>query len=120
MADAIEGGETIDRKILVTSAIWHDHGKLKDYRPTNKKFTKWESTDEKYRVYHIVNSAMEFEKLFGRETKFAREVFHCILAHHGRFEWKSPVTPQTREALLLHMADNVSARCEEKSQNRRK
>jgi len=37
------------------------------------------------------------------------KVAHCILAHHGRPEWGSAITPQTPEALTLHWADCLSA-----------
>ena len=34
---------------------------------------------------------------------------HCILAHHGRLEWGSPVEPVIREALLVHYMDGLDA-----------
>ena len=33
---------------------------------------------------------------------------HAILAHHGRYEWGSPVLPQTLEATILHNSDVLS------------
>jgi 3'-5' exoribonuclease len=36
-------------------------------------------------------------------------VGHCILAHHGRQEWGSPIEPQTVEAMIIHYADMLSA-----------
>jgi 3'-5' exoribonuclease len=37
-------------------------------------------------------------------------VIHCILSHHGRKDWGSPVEPATLEALVLHQADMLSAK----------
>ena len=36
-------------------------------------------------------------------------VEHCILAHHGKLEWGSPVLPQTIEANIVHIADLLSS-----------
>jgi 3'-5' exoribonuclease len=35
---------------------------------------------------------------------------HCILSHHGRKEWGSPVVPATREAILIHQLDMIQSR----------
>jgi 23S rRNA maturation-related 3'-5' exoribonuclease YhaM len=37
-------------------------------------------------------------------------VIHCMLSHHGRREWGSPVEPVTPEAYILHVADMLSSR----------
>jgi hypothetical protein len=37
-------------------------------------------------------------------------IVHCMLAHHGRKEWSSPVEPATNEAWILHAADMTSSR----------
>lgn len=39
------------------------------------------------------------------------EILHCILAHHCEKEWGSPVKPKTKEAWIVHLADQTSARC---------
>lgn len=38
---------------------------------------------------------------------------HLILSHHGKNEYGSPVVPQTMEALVLHEADDISAKFHE-------
>lgn len=35
---------------------------------------------------------------------------HCILAHHGEFEYGSPKLPKTIEAFILHCADDTDAK----------
>ena len=37
---------------------------------------------------------------------------HCILAHHGEFEYGSPKKPALIEAVALNLADNADARIE--------
>ena len=121
------------RDILLTSALWHDLMKIEEYRffwdwPANtvgqrllavpgkdesglQKF--WSHTDYGKHIGHICGSAMEFSATagpLGVGSKVIREVSHCLLAHHGRREWGSPVEPQTLEALILHQADMLSAK----------
>ena len=40
----------------------------------------------------------------------AQCVLHIILSHHGSLEHGSPVVPATREAVLVHMIDNLGGR----------
>ncbi|MDD7599100.1 MAG: 3'-5' exonuclease, partial [Bacilli bacterium] len=35
---------------------------------------------------------------------------HIILAHNGQYEYGSPVLPQTPEALVLHMLDDLDSK----------
>lgn len=93
----------VNRDILLTAALWHDWGKVEEYAPTE---------DGGYRsalgaAAHIPLGADKFTEVYRGE--WAEEVRHCILAHHGRVDWGSPVEPATREALILHQADMLSA-----------
>ena len=40
------------------------------------------------------------------------ELKHCILAHHGEYEFGSPKKPALVEALALSFADNIDAKME--------
>ena len=40
------------------------------------------------------------------------EVQHCILAHHGKYEFGSPKLPALIEALALNYADDTDAKLE--------
>ena len=42
----------------------------------------------------------------------ARELKHCILAHHGEYEFGSPKKPAIMEAVALSYADNTDAKLE--------
>jgi hypothetical protein len=46
----------------------------------------------------------------GFDPGLARCVLHIILSHHGQLEHGSPVVPATREAVLVHMIDNLGGR----------
>ena len=42
----------------------------------------------------------------------AGEIKHCILSHHGEFEYGSPKKPALIEAVALNFADNTDAKME--------
>ena len=106
-------GPGVDRTVLLTAAIWHDVGKIYEYEFANDGI-KIEKTLYQKRIGHVVGSYLEFrEYLFpvGQYTAAQQEAIgHCMLAHHGRREWGSPVEPQTKEAYILHSADMLSSR----------
>ena len=45
-------------------------------------------------------------------AKLETEVKHCILAHHGEYEYGSPKKPAILEAIALNLADNTDAKLE--------
>ena len=57
--------------------------------------------------------AMEkMDAISGFPQKLYSEVTHCILAHHGEYEFGSPKKPAIMEAVALHFADNTDAKME--------
>ena len=48
----------------------------------------------------------------GFPTLLKQELIHCILAHHGEYEYGSPKKPSIIEAVALNMADNTDAKME--------
>lgn len=44
------------------------------------------------------------------EPRLLTQLEHIILAHHGQLEFGSPVLPQTREALVVHMLDDLEGK----------
>ena len=46
----------------------------------------------------------------GFPKKTASELKHCILAHHGEYEYGSPKKPALAEAVALNFADNTDAK----------
>lgn len=48
----------------------------------------------------------------GFPAVLASELKHCILAHHGEYEYGSPKKPALMEAMALNLADNADAKLE--------
>ena len=102
----------LNRDLLVTAAILHDVGKLKEISdfPTN------DYTDSGQLLGHIVMGCglvgYGCRTIQGFPKKLATELQHCILAHHGEYEFGSPKKPALMEALALNMADNLDAKME--------
>jgi len=102
----------LNRDLLVTAAILHDVGKLKEI----SDFPENDYTDEGQLLGHIVIGAMwigeRCDSISGFPKKLRDELLHCILAHHGELEFGSPKKPAIMEALALSFADNLDAKME--------
>ena len=48
----------------------------------------------------------------GFPAELESDLKHCILAHHGEYEYGSPKKPALAEAMALNFADNADARLE--------
>jgi len=100
----------INRDILITAALFHDIGKLREL----SAFPENDYTDEGQLLGHIYIGANTLSEHIKKKDKFppklANELVHCILSHHGELEYGSPKKPATIEALALHFADNTDAK----------
>ena len=102
----------VDADLLVTGAILHDIGKIRELT--------WQRgfhyTTEGQLVGHIsIAQAMLREKVAGLgdfPERLRVLVEHMILSHHGRLEFGSPKLPMTPEALLLSALDDLEAKFE--------
>jgi 3'-5' exoribonuclease len=100
----------IDRDLLITGALLHDIGKVRELEWTAAPAY----TLEGHLVGHIsIGLAMAQEKMAAIPT-FSRRlqmlVEHMILSHHGKHEFGSPKLPMIAEALLLNMLDDMEAK----------
>lgn len=98
--------------VLVPAALFHDFAKAFEYSLTCAEHVGdviVQDQDYANRIGHIAEGAALFYAACPNRVK-ALPVVHCILAHHGRREWGSPVEPQTKEAYILHAADMLSSR----------
>ena len=102
----------LNRDLLLTAAICHDIGKTREL----SLFPENDYTDEGQLLGHIVmGSEMVGEKIrniSGFPEGLEGELKHCILAHHGEYEFGSPKKPAIVEAVALNFADNVDAKME--------
>jgi 3'-5' exoribonuclease len=103
-------GFQVDRDLLVTGALLHDIGKLRELKalPANGY------TTEGQLLGHIVLGI----QMVAREAENVRDLpedrlmllEHLIASHQGKPEWDSPKVPQLVEALILHYADDLDAK----------
>ncbi len=100
----------LKRDLLITVALCHDIGKIREIAP----FPANDYTDDGNLLGHIVMGVeMVGEKI--RDIQrfppvLAGEIKHCILAHHGEYEYGSPKKPAIMEAVALNFADNTDAK----------
>lgn len=129
-----EGLSEWSKDILYTAAVFHDVGKIHEYTIVQKlgppvncgakvlrailPETEVKKTEFARLVGHLSWSWMFFIQSVSSTHRhymhrvfdelFIEQVSHCMLAHHGRRAWGSPVEPETREAFILHHADMLS------------
>lgn len=100
----------LKKDLLITAAICHDIGKTKEI----SLFPENDYTDDGQFLGHIVIGVeMVGEKIRqipGFPAVLANELKHCILAHHGEYEFGSPKKPAIMEAVALNFADNTDAK----------
>lgn len=106
----------LNRDLLISAALLHDIAKTKEISayPDN------EYTDDGQFLGHIVMGVEMIDGVIhGREGRPGIEGFpailetelkHCILSHHGEFEFGSPKKPAIVEAVALNFADNTDAK----------
>lgn len=102
----------LNKDLLITAALCHDIGKVREL----SAFPMNDYTDEGNFLGHIVmGTEMVGEKIReieGFPVRLASELKHCILSHHGEFEFGSPKKPAIIEAVALNFADNTDAKME--------
>lgn len=100
----------LNRDLLLASAMLHDIGKTKEL----SLFPENDYTDPGQLLGHIViGSEMvdrKAQRIEGFPDKLLFYIKHCILAHHGEFEYGSPKKPAIMEAVALNFADNTDAK----------
>lgn len=101
---------TVNRDLLITAALCHDIGKIKEI----SAFPMNDYTDIGQLLGHIYLGTemidVQARKIEGFPKILLNELKHCVLAHHGTLEWGSPKTPMIIEAMLLHIADSTDAK----------
>ena len=102
----------LNKDLLLTAAMCHDIGKTREL----SSFPDNDYTDEGQLLGHIVMGCeiigKAADKIDGFPVMLERELKHCIVAHHGEFEYGSPKKPALAEAVALHFADDMDAKLE--------
>ena len=100
----------LNKDLLYAAAICHDIGKTKELSP----FPTNDYTDDGQLLGHIVIGVEMISdavrSIPGFPEQLARELKHCIVAHHGELEDGSPKKPALAEALALNFADATDAK----------
>jgi len=101
---------SVNKDYLIAGVIIHDLGKIEEY--TSPVVTEY-TTQGKLLGHISILDARLLE--VGKELKVedSEELMllrHMVLAHHGQYEFGSPVRPETLEAELLFMIDNIDAK----------
>ncbi len=106
---AIFGG--VNRDVALTGALLHDIGKLDAYRRVGDAIEMSDAGRLHGEIAlgfaRVRDAIAEIE---GFPAELAQALLHIILSHHGSLEHGSPVVPCTREATLVHMADNLGSK----------
>nr|AAB68787.1 orf; similar to the Staphylococcus aureus CBF1 factor encoded by the sequence presented in GenBank Accession Number U21636 [Fervidobacterium islandicum] len=97
----------LDRDLLVTGALLHDIGKVKEYMVN---YNGIEVTTEELMGHIVIGVEMLSQKAKGIPYEKLLKLKHLIASHHGEFEWGSPVLPKTPEALVLHFVENMDSK----------
>ena len=100
----------LNRDLLLSAALCHDIGKTQEISP----FPQNDYTDDGQFLGHIVIGVElvgeKIRDIEGFPKILASELKHCILSHHGEYEFGSPKKPAIMEAMALYFADNTDAK----------
>lgn len=100
----------LKRDLLMAAAIFHDIGKTKEL----SLFPENDYTDAGQFLGHIIMGVEmlgeKIREIDGFPVILAQEIKHCIVSHHGEYEYGSPKKPAIIEAVALNFADNTDAK----------
>lgn len=113
--------EAIIQTVGITKSIvkFAENGKEETNFTNPENFSKinpngdvYVKTDYHANIHHITGSIAEFTRHalnLGLDRVTLEKIQHCMAGHHGYPEWRSPVTPKSIEAIILHYSDMLSA-----------
>jgi 3'-5' exoribonuclease len=100
----------LHKGLALAGAVLHDIGKLKELEGVL-------SSDNSYEGQLLGHVTLGWEMvreaakgLSWEDPKIPTQLEHILLSHHGQLEFGSPILPQTREALLVHMLDDLEGK----------
>lgn len=98
----------VDKDLVIAGALLHDLGKMREIS-TEVGFPY---TDEGRLLGHISMSALMVQEIalkLRMPNNVLEKLLHILLSHHGENEKGSPVACATKEAFIVHYADEINA-----------
>jgi 3'-5' exoribonuclease len=103
--------DSVDRNLVVTAGLLHDIGKTQAYTSDSMAplMTDAGRLHGEIVIGHDIVKDL-IDQLPGFPAELSTCLRHIIIAHHGAREKGSPIVPQTREAVIVHYCDDMTAR----------
>jgi len=109
--------------LLTAGVLFHDCGKLWETCPPDNGFTITRNLTGEMLGHITIGIELinhlwkqlpleEWKELDPRSEEVRLHLLHLVAAHHGEYEFGSPVLPKTPEAVALHYVDNLDAKLE--------
>lgn len=99
----------VNRELLLAGALLHDVAKVIEYNDS----TTIDFTDTGRLIGHLALSDQMIcehaSRILGFPSELLLHLRHLVLSHHGEYEKASVRLPQTLEAIVLHLCDNLDA-----------
>jgi len=103
-------GKIVNRDLLIAGGMLHDLGKIEEFEIENGR----EYSEKGKLMSHLVIAPILLNSFFAKMDYISERkkniLIHLIISHHGRYEYKSPELPKTKEAFILNMCDDMSAK----------
>lgn len=87
--------------------LFHDYGKVYEYNESGDIQPDYPLLGH---IFISANRLYGYLKEKGVDEEQRKRIVHIVLAHHGTHDFGSPVLPATKEAILVHALDNLSAK----------
>lgn len=105
MADRIEN---VDKDLVIAGALLHDIGKIKEISAE----IGFPYTNAGRFMGHIAMTSLMVQEAalkLNMPAQRLEQLQHILLSHHGENEKGSPIACATREAFIVHYADEINA-----------
>lgn len=100
--------DKVDKDLVIAGSLLHDIGKVREISQ-GYGFTY---LDEGRFLGHVAMSALMVQDAATKlhmQPKSIEQLLHIILSHHGEKEKGSPVDCSTKEAFIVHYADEINS-----------
>ena len=98
----------VDKDLVIAGALLHDVGKLREISSQ----IGFPYTNEGRLLGHITMSVLMVQEAAAKlrlPSARLEQLEHILLSHHGENEKGSPVACATREAFIVHYADEIDS-----------